>query len=654
MFQAHLKACLAKNLENISLALKDPNPTWDNLVTVLEEAERNIEQHWAYFSHLHAVQNTNKIRKIYNRCLPLLVQYETKLLQYTKLYKAILSIPTANLSATRQHIIFNMIRDFEHNGISLATIQKKRLKNIAANLSKLQTKFEQNLIDAELAYTLHVENQFSVQGIPEHIINAARKKAQELKLSSVVFGIDAPCYQAIITYAYDRKLRETLYHAYITKASAFSQNTKKYDNSLVLNDILHLRHEEAKLLNFPSYAAYSLKLKMVKTEKKALDFINDLIIKVKPYAEQEALKLKQYAKTHWQIDDLKPWDIAFISEKLKTKLFAFEEETLRQYFNEITVWRGIELILEKLYDLQLTQITAEDVWHKDVRVFTLTRANKTIGTLYVDLFARPYKKNGAWMDSLKTRMRLKNGTIYSPVATLTCNFALPKDGETVYFYHDDLVTLFHELGHCLHHLLTNIDEFSASGIHGVEWDAIELPSQIFEYWCWQKESLNLLAEPKIPDDMLNNLLKSKTFNAGLHILRQLEFALFDLQIHSTNPQNAKDWVHEILQEIRKTTALFPIAPYNRFQNSFSHIFAGGYAAGYYSYLWAEVLSADCFSRFEKEGLFNSKTGKDFLREILARGGSRNAEDNIQAFLGRKMSMDAFLHNNFLCEKQTTN
>ncbi|OGV25896.1 MAG: hypothetical protein A3F18_02990 [Legionellales bacterium RIFCSPHIGHO2_12_FULL_37_14] len=656
------KNCLKENLAKITAAIKKPNPNWQNLIHVLEEAQNKVEKTWSYFAYIYAVQNTKELRKIYNKCLPLFIKYNTKLAHHTKLYQAVLATPTKNLSATKKHIIQHIIRDFELNGVNLKKGPKKQLANIAERLSVLQTKFEQNLIDAELAYTLHIDSPAKVKGIPQYALQAAAKKAKKLKLKGYVFGIDAPSYQAIITYAHDRKLRETIYKAYVTKASPYAFNAPKFDNSAILNEILSLRFKEANLLGFPNYAAYSLKVKMAQTTEKAEKFLQDLLKKVKPFAAKEAARLKQYAKKHWQIADLMPWDLAFISEKLKASLYAFDEEQLRTFFTESSVWHGILIILAKLYKVKLVPLENSPTWHKDVRVFKLTHKNTDLGMLYVDLFARPYKKSGAFMDSLQTKMKLKNGKIQLPIASLTCNFASREEGAEALLYHDDVVTLFHELGHCLHHLLTEVLEYSAAGTNGVEWDAIELPSQMFEHWCWQKEGLDLLTSSKLPENLLHNLLKSKTFNSGLHLLRQLEFALFDLEVHKVPPPHSPRvtekhqklydpayWVQDILNSIRKDTALFKVKSYNRFQNSFAHIFAGGYAAGYYSYLWAEVLSSDCFAKFEQKGLFDEQTGKEFLKEILARGGSRDMEKSVKAFLGREMSLAAFLRHHGLIE-----
>jgi oligopeptidase A len=649
-FPNTLQSVLKNNLSLINTLLEQSAPcTWETLIRPLEEAQNQVEQCWAGFSHLHAVQNTPEIRASYERSLPMLIEYETTLAQHEPLYQAIRSIPLQGLSSTKRKIIAEMLRDFELSGVNLPPTPKKRYQVIEEQLSELQTQFENNLVDAEASFELHIQDPKLLKGIPEHALKTAELKAKSKQLDGWSLGIDPPCYLAVMSYAQDRTLRETIYHAYVTRASDVGPDAGKFDNSEIMQDILTLRHEQAQLLGLPHYAALSLKTKMVKEVKEIETFIQDLLTRTQQQALNELQDLQHFAKTHFNIQELQPWDITYISEQLKSERFSFSEESLRPYFRESSVWSGIQMILKNLYNIQLREVNNVEVWHPHVRCFEVIDAAQQLkGYLYVDLFARPYKRTGAWMNSLQTQMKNADETIQVPIATLTCNFATPQHNQEATFLHDDVITLFHELGHCLHHLLTRITEYNASGIHGVEWDAVELPSQFFEHWCWDKTMLTHLTAPSdgsqsvLPMHLIDQLLKTKTFNAGIALLRQLEFTLFDLQIHSRLPGPNSEWIHQILKKIRQTTSLLPVTSYNRFQHSFSHVFAGGYAAGYYSYLWAEVLSSDCYSRFEQEGLLNSLTGHDFLHEILEVGSSRSALENFKAFMKREVSMDAFL------------
>lgn len=665
MFPDTLETLLKKKLAHINRILEQTADglswSWETLIVPLEEAQSEIENVWASFSHLHAVQNTPEIRASYERCLPLLTEYETSLAQHEPLYQAIRSISTSSLSPTKQKIIADMLRDFELSGVNLPLSQKKRLQSIEEQLSELQTQFENHLIDAESAFELHVQDPKLLEGLPEHAIKTSELKAKSKQLPGWLLGIDPPCYLAIMSYAKDRNLRQTMYHAYVTRASDVGPNAGKYDNSSIMQAILTLRHEQAEILGLPHYAALSLKTKMVNDVSEIETFIQGLLNRALPQALHELEALRDFAKKHHDIEELQPWDVTYIAEQLKNERFSFSEETLRPYFKESCVWSGIQIILNSLYGLCLNEIKQVDVWHPQVRCFEIMDASKQLkGYLYVDLFARPYKRTGAWMDSLRTQVKRADGTIQIPIATLTCNFAAPQTNQEATFLHDDVVTLFHELGHCLHHLLTRVYEYNASGIHGVEWDAVELPSQFFEHWCWDKTMLTYLTSPTddkksaLPPHLIAQLLKSKTFNAGIALIRQLEFTLFDLQIHHTAPGPTSEWIHQILQKIRQTTNLLSVPSYNRFQHSFSHIFAGGYAAGYYSYLWAEVLSSDCYSRFEQEGLLNSRTGQDFLQQILEVGSSRNALESFKAFMKRDVSMDAFLRHRGVINEDVNN
>jgi oligopeptidase A len=641
-FPDALASLLQTNLSHIETILKTNHAfNWDTLMGPLEEMKNKVEQCWSPFSHLHAVQNTPEMRTSYERCLPMLTDYETKLGQNVDLYQAICTLSSQNLSPTKRKIIADTIRNFKLAGVNLPPKEKQRYQAIETRLSELETTFENHLIDAELAFELHITDENRLQGLPEHTIQAAKARAQSKQLNGWILGIDPPCYLAVMTNATDKTLREAIYYAHITRASDVGPQAGQFDNTPIMQEILSLRHELAQLIGFDHYASLSLTTKMANDVQEVITFLMDLQQKVRVQAQAEFKTLQSFAKTQFNIQTLDPWDIAYVSEQLKQAQFSFSEESLRSYFKEGRVWATLEMILQKLYGMKMIEINGVDKWHPLVRCFQLTDTQGQLkGYLYADLFARPYKRTGAWMDSLQTHMQT-NGMRQLPIATLTCNFAAPQENQEATFLHEDVITMLHELGHCLHHLLTEVNEYSAAGIHGVEWDAVELPSQFFEHWCWNQDLLMDFTS-NLPPELISQLLKTKTFMTGMALLRQLEFSLFDLKLHNTTPGIHPDWIHNILAEIRKTTCLLPVMPYNRFENSFSHIFAGGYAAGYYSYLWAEILSSDCYSKFEETGILNAQTGMSFLHEILARGSSRTAKENFEAFMGRGISMDAFL------------
>ena len=486
-----------------------------------------------------------------------------------------------------------------------------------------------------------------MKGLPEHALNTAHELARETKKQGWTLTLEAPSYLAVVMYADDRPLRKTIYDAYVTRASDQGPQAGQYDNSAIIHEILALRHEKAHLLGFANYAELSLATKMAKSTHDVIHFLDNLIKRSYPQANKEFKALQQFAATEYEIDDIKPWDIAFLSEKMRQRQFALSQEELRPYFPQDTLMHGLFTIVERLYGVRFVEIAHVDTWHKDVTCYQLLDEQQdTRGFLYVDLFARPNKRGGAWMDSQQGRRKLDKNNLQLPIATLTCNFAKPQANQIATFSHDEVITLFHELGHCLHHLLTRVDYLSASGINGVEWDAVELPSQFFENWCWERETLQLLTRhvktnETLPDHLFERLLASRNFQSAMIMLRQLEFSLFDFKLHQQY-RNTPDYVAQVLADIRQKIAVVPIADYNRFQHSFSHIFADGYAAGYYSYKWAEVLSSDAFSRFEEEGILNTRTGHDFLHAILEVGGSKKAHDAFVAFRGREAQIDALL------------
>ncbi|MDX2345528.1 MAG: M3 family metallopeptidase [Legionella sp.] len=623
--------------------------TWDNLMYPLDELDDELSKRWSPLSHLHAVLNSPELRKAYKACLPMLSRYEAAVSHNKALYQAIASINTTTLNQTQQKIIADTLRNFKLSGVALPSDKQTRFEAINTRLADLSNQFENNVLDAVDAYKLPITDEKRLKGLPEHALLSARDRAKKAGQDGWILNLEIPCYLAVATYADDRALRETFYEAFVTRASDQGPHDSKLDNTPLIQEILALRDEKAKLLDFNSYAERSLATKMAETPKEIFDFIQNLIPHALPEAKKDVESLKQFAKTHCNISGLQPWDVSYVSQKQKEAEYALNDEALRPYFPLPHVMRGTFDIIKTLYGMQLKDITASvNTWHDDVMCYEIHDKNQQLrGYLYMDLFARPNKRGGAWMDDAQSRWKLNDGSIQPPIAFLTCNFAKSASFDVPTLSHDEVVTLFHELGHCLHHVLTQVDYLGASGISGVEWDAVELPSQFFENFCWCQEGIEILSQhvetkAPLPENLFKALINSKNFQAGLHLIRQLEFAWFDFLLHDAYPGDNPAWLKEALATVRETTQVLPTADYNRFAQSFSHLFAGGYAAGYYSYLWAEVLSSDAFSRFEDEGIFNAKTGEAFLTQILEVGSSLKAADFFKAFRGRAPTTDAFL------------
>ena len=540
-----------------------------------------------------------------------------------------------------------LIRDFELSGVALSAEKKKRLEEIQTKLSTVSNQFENNVLDASQAFSIHISDNKRMAGIPEHAVLNAQELAVEKGLDGWLLNLEFPCYLAVATYAEDRALREEMYSAFVTRASGEGPSAGQFDNTKLIDEMLALRQEKAELLAFSNYAELSLATKMANSTTQVLDFLQNLAKRGHNQAQTEFNQLQKFAAEHYGLTKLEPWDLAFISEKKSQANYAISQEELRPYFSLNKVMSGLFTIINKLYGMNLEEVKGVDSWHPDVKCYrVLDEKNQVRGFIYVDLFARQHKRNGAWMDSLQSRRKLNSG-VQLPIATLTCNFAKPSANKMAALSHEEVLTLFHEIGHCLHHVLTKVDYLGGSGINGVEWDAVELPSQFFENWCWEQSALELLTEhvetgEALPKDLYNKLLAAKNFQSAMALMRQLEFSLFDFRIHQEFKGEQAGLVTKILNEVRKQTTVVPVAPYNRFQNSFTHIFAGGYAAGYYSYKWAEVLSCDAFSRFEEEGVFNEKTGRAFLHNILEVGGSKKAADAYLQFRGRPAKIDALL------------
>ncbi|MEY1660597.1 oligopeptidase A [Isoalcanivorax beigongshangi] len=622
---------------------------WDNLVLALDEEDERLGKAFGPAGHLNGVAQTDALRAAYNACLPALSEYGTEVGQNTRLYAAYQSLRDsgdyAALSPARQKVLDNTLRDFHLSGVDLPADKKARYMDISKRLSELTSTFSDNVLDATQSWQRPVTDAAELDGVPEVALAGAADKAKEQGLDGWLLTLDFPCYYAVICHARNRSLREEIYRAHVTRASDQGPDAGKFDNSGLMDEILSLRQQLAQLLGFGSYAEKSLATKMARSTDEVLGFLRDLARRAKPQAETELAELRAFAAEQG-VTELAPWDIAFWSERLREARYSLSEEELRPWFPAETVIAGMFDIVQTLFGIRIRARDGVETWHADVRFYdVLDDDGAPMASFYLDLYARTGKRGGAWMDDCLVRRRRADGSLQQPVAYLTCNFAPPAGGKPGLLTHDEVVTLFHEFGHGLHHMLTEQEDASISGINGVAWDAVELPSQFMENWCWTEEGLRRISghyetgEP-LPADLRDKLLAAKNFQSALGMVRQLEFSLFDMLIHGDNPQQLS--IQQVLDQVREEVAAIIPPAFNRFQNSFSHIFAGGYAAGYYSYKWAEVLSADAYSRFEEEGEFNPQTGHDFRRHILAQGGSREPMELFVAFRGREPSVDALL------------
>lgn len=659
---------LQRNRTLMSSLLADPAaPTWDNFVQPFEDANEHLARAWGQVGHLNAVMNSTELREVYNANLPKITQYYAELSQNLALfekYKAIRnSANYATLNPEQQKVIEHELRDFRLGGAELPEDKKARFMAIQEKLSALTSKFSDNLLDATNAFTCVIEDEKGISGIPADECQVAAEAAQQAGTKGWLFTLKAPSYGPVMQYADNRALRERMYRAYTTRASeqATADNKADLDNTPLMTEILKLRAEEARMLGFANYAELSLASKMADSPQQVKEFLLELAQRARPFAEKDLEELRAFAAAQLGLENpsaelrtgLQAWDIGYVSEKLRQQRYAFSEQEVKQYFPEDAVLSGLFGLVETLFGLRIKPSSAP-AWHEDVRFFDI-RDDKDllIGQFYIDLYARASKRGGAWMDDAITRRRTAKG-IQIPVAYLNCNFASPLGGKPALFTHDEVITLFHEFGHGLHHLLTEVEELGVSGINGVEWDAVELPSQFMENFCWEWDVLQGMTRhsetgKKLPRDLYDKMIAAKNFQSGLQMLRQIEFSLFDLRLHSDYDADGTQSVQELLDEVRKEVAVLIPPSFNRFQNSFSHIFAGGYAAGYYSYKWAEVLSADAYSLFEENGILNTATGSHFREQVLAVGGSRDAMDSFIAFRGREPKIDALLRHNGLVE-----
>ncbi len=632
--------------------------TWDTLIAPIEALDERLNRAWSPVGHLNAVLNSEPLRAAYNACLPKLSDYATELGQNQRLYqgyKLIVEGPEyARLDGAQKKVIDNALRDFRLSGIALAPDKQARYKAIQQELSALTAKFEENVLDATQSWHKQITDETQLAGLPETARALARQTAEQKGLSGWMFTLDTPSYAPVMKYADNRELRGEMYQAYVTRASDQGPQAGRWDNAPLMEKLLSLRHELAQLLDYANFAERSLAKKMAQSTSQVLEFLRDLAARARPMAGRELDELRHFAHTHFAVRELEAWDIPYYSEKLRLHQFDLSQEELRPYFPLPRVLQGMFAVVRRLYGLSIHEITNVETWHADVRFFEIRDVeNNPRGQFYLDPYAREHKRGGAWMDECVARMRTRSG-IQTPVAYLTCNFSAPLGDDPALLTHDEVVTLFHEFGHGLHHMLTRVDYLSVAGINGVAWDAVELPSQFMENWCWERAALDVISGhyqkgAPLPQTLLDKMLKARNFQSGMHMVRQLEFALFDFRLHQEFDPAQGGRVRELLQEVRDAVAVIRPPGFERFANSFTHIFAGGYAAGYYSYLWAEVLSSDAYAKFEERGIFDAATGAEFLHTVLEQGGARDALELFVAFRGREPRIDALLRHHGIAE-----
>ncbi len=644
---------LSHNREQIEALLKGQQMfTWHNLVEPMERLDDRLSRAWSPVSHMNSVVNNEALRSAYNACLPKLSEYGTEMGQNAELFaafKAIAEQPN-DLNPVQRKVLDDALLDFHLSGVDLSADKKARFKEISQSLSTLTTKFEENLLDATNEWSKLITNETALAGMPESALALAQQTAEQRDQRGWLLTLEFPSYLPVMTYADNRELRREVYEAFSTRASDQGPHAGRWDNSEVMEQILALRHEQAQLLDFDNFAERSLARKMARSTDDVTQFLTDLAQRAHTQAVEELKALRAFAAEQHGMTELEAWDIGYYSEKLRQHRHNISQEELKPYFPETRVVPGMFAVVERLYGIRIQEIQGVDSWHPDVRFFEIRDAGgEERGQFYLDLYARPHKRGGAWMDECVTRF-FTDTVDQLPVAYLTCNFSPPVGDKPALFTHDEVETLFHEFGHGLHHLLTRIDYPAVAGINGVAWDAVELPSQFMENFCWEKAALDLISghyesgEP-IPEVLFERMTGAKNFQSAMMMVRQLEFSLFDFRIHQEYDPKRGGRIYEILNEVRKQVSVLTPPEWNRFAHGFSHIFAGGYAAGYYSYKWAEVLSADAFSLFEEQGVFNPETGKAFLKGILEQGGSRDAMELFVGFRGRKPNIDALLRHN---------
>lgn len=637
-----------QRIADIVAHVQQHDVTVENFLLPFEELNDRLSNAWSPVGHLNGVLNSEALRTAYNTCLPKLSEYGTELGQHKGLYEAYVQLKEnayANLTTAQKKVVDNALRDFHLSGIDLPPEQQKRYGEISKRLSELTSKYSENVLDCTNAFSKHITDESQLAGLPDTQKQAAQIAAQKQKKDGWLLTLDIPVYIAVMTYCDNRDLRREFYEAYNTKASDQGPFAGKYDNNPLMQEILALRHELAQLLGFQNYAERSIATKMTESTEQVLEFLHDLAAKAKPAARQEYRELHEFAVDYCNAEDLEAWDVSYYAEKLRQHRFDISQEALRPWFPLEKVLEGLFEISRRLFDVTFKLDDSIDRYHPDVRFYRVFEAGEEIAGFYFDLFARANKRGGAWMDECRVRRRTSKGELQLPVAYLTCNFNGPVGDKPALLTHNEVTTLFHEFGHGLHHMLTKVEEGPVSGINGVAWDAVELPSQFLENWCWEKDAIPLITghfetgEP-LPQDMLDKMLAAKNFQSAMMMVRQLEFSIFDFRIHLEYKPGID--IHAVLEDVRKQVAVIRPPAFNRFECSFSHIFAGGYAAGYYSYKWAEVLSADAFSRFEEEGIFNGETGRSFRENILEKGGEEEPMELFKKFRGREPKVDALL------------
>ncbi len=654
--ESQLRRLITDNHNSILFLEKIPNPDWGNFVDPLNLLADKLDQFWSPVRHLNSVMNNQQIRTVYGIGVKLISEYSTALRQNRSLFDSYLKIKESDnytiLSIAQKKAIEDNIRSFRLNGVSLNKEKKEKFKNVSLRLSEMTTRFADNVLDTANTWEKRIKDKSELAGLPDHALKAAQLRAKEKDYQGFLFNLEFPTYYSIQTFAEDRSLRQEVYKAYITRASDQGPHNKEQNNDELIKEILRLRAKKARLLGFENYAELSIETKMAESPKHVIDFLQDLLSKSKLTAIEEFKELEDYAYSLDKIEKIQAWDIAYYSNKLKAYKYAISADDLKPYFPVDVVIPGMFEVVKKLYGLNISQLHDIDVWHKDVNFYQIKDSSDQLrGGFYLDVYSRENKRGGAWMDECVSRMK-HDGKIQHPVAYLTCNLTPPIGKEVALITHDEVITLFHEFGHGLHHILTQVDYRDVSGINGVEWDAVELPSQFMENWCWEKQALDLVSRhyvtgKKIPEELLQKAYKAKNFQSAMQMIRQLEFALFDMRIYTESTTEKIIDVQNVLNEVRKEVSVVPISEFDRFQNSFSHIFSGGYAAGYFSYKWAEVLSADAFSRFEEEGIFNPQTGKAFLHKVLEKGGTQKAQELFEDFRGRRPELSALLRHSGL-------
>jgi len=643
---------LSQGRETVARLLDQPEtPTWGNLMEPLEAIEHRLNRVWSPVTHLQAVADNEPLREAYNTCLPRLSAYHTELGQNERLYQACQRIAEGEeygrLGVAERKIIDNALRDFRLSGVDLPPQERHRFKAISEELSRLKSRFQQNLLDATQSWKKHITDEARLEGLPDSTRALARQSAEREGLDGWLLTLDLPSYMPVVSYAADRELRREIYEAYVTRASDQGPDGGRWDNTPVMEATLRLRHEMARLLGFDNYAEYSLARKMARAPDEVLDFLRDLARRSRPMAERELATVQAYARAHGGPRHLEAWDVPYYSEQLRKHTYDFSQEDLRPYFPVPQVLAGIFEVVRRLFGLEIQGRRDVDVWHPDVSYFEIRGpAGEPRGSFYLDLYARPHKRGGAWMGKCIDRMKTGQ-RVTQPVAFVSCNFTPPVGDTPSLLTHQELTTLFHEFGHGLHHMLTRIDYPSVAGISGVAWDAMELPSQFLENWCWEREALNLVAGhyrngAPLPEDIYTKMLAAKNFQTGMQMVRQLEFALFDFRLHLEYDPTQGPRIQSLLDEVREEVAVVRPPEFNRFAHGFLHIFGSGYAAGYYGYKWSEVLSSDAFGRFEETGLFAWETSQRFLHAILEQGGSRDAMELFVEFRGREPRIDALL------------